>query len=1079
MPTITTSTATNSISNAFGYPNCSAMDYNVVTGELWIVFQDATNRGAIYKSSNNGTTWSFQANFTMAGKTIEDIQEMRIDSKGDSMHLVILVNNGTAEEMHYKRIPISSGTPDTSTGSLKFSGPAGTSQSLIYSSACVPVYNSDGSIHIFLACAQRGTSSGVRVYAATVRGDDARTTFVNDAIIGPTREWRVSGDDQLTVSLDVEHNGNGITANTPNVWVTWLSFTTIYAVRCTWKGYKSGWSTPSKAATVATGRTSERDVHGRWDGKRFVIMSPNPAANQQIQLIERNSTNTANVATRTSPSNGFGSLIVGRALSYNHVTQDARCFAAINSSIYWIDYIRATNSWGTWTSTAWGDPIGGSKSEWGVRRGTYGTAQYDAYTETGAASPWTISSQALTVNFAPTAPTWVTGGAGSVLTNGGAFDVGSDLLLDWDFHDPNTTDTQQSFALQRQIGAGTIQWWRTSDNTWQLAETFNTSSTTSLTLAAANWVGAGGATDPAHIYKVSVKDSGGSIQSPYSIGLSVVPSTRVDPTVTSPTDNQVLNSGIVPVTWTVAEQGAYRVKILPSLVQDFFNRSVSNGWGTADYGGTWTVSGGSASDYSVAGNTLRASHAAINTDHEGKLPNILADDINVLFGPLAVAATATGSALIIGFRARYIDANNFVDCKVFFNTNSIATVQVRYCVGGVFTSSTPFAPGGIGAAGPASIRFVASGTDLMARMWSTGSAEPTAWHTTLSNCPIIASGPIAVRTELNTGNTNTLPFLFFGDNLLVSDASLVTYDSGFITDPLPLTPSVLALTPPVILPDGYGGHLTLQTLNAEGCPSQIDTVPFTVDFVEPVSPTVVLSNTPTAGGITVTASQPAATGAQPATSRIDLWRREVVTGTVNPVNANPFFETNATDWTNSGYSTIARSTSQAHEGTASLLCTPNGSTATPKAQTTALYAVTTGARYAMRGWTRSTTANKTVRYYIDWYDNTPTLLGSTVQDFTAVAGAWVYGEVRGTAPVGATQARIAIGQLATPAAGDTLFGDELQFMGANDDDGIRINIDVNTGQGYVDWRAVTGVDYEYRAAAYADNGTFTYGPWVD
>jgi hypothetical protein len=1081
MSTITTSTATNAISNAFGFPVTSQMDYNIITGELWIVFQDITNRGAIWKSSNSGTSWTFQGNFTVSGRTIEDIQEMRIDSAGDSMHMTLLVNNGTSEEMHYKRITIASGAPDV-TGSVKFSGPAGSSQSLIYSSACVPVYNADGSIHIFLACAQRGTTSGVRVYAVTVRNDDARTTFVNDAIIGPTREWRQSGDDQLTVSLDVEHNGNGITASNPHVWVTWLKDTTIYCVRCTWKGYKSGWSTPSKAATVATGRSAERDVTGRWDGRRFVIMSPNPSANQQMQLFERNSTNSANTATRTSPSNGFGSLISpGKALSYNHVTQDARVFAAINSSVYWIDYIRATNSWGSWTSTAWGDPIGGSKSEFGLRRGTYGTAQYDAYIETGGSSPWTVASQSLAVNFAPTAPTWVTGGAGSVDTNGGAFDVSSSLVLDWDFHDPNAADTQQSFALQRQIGAGTIQWWRTSDSTWQLAETFNTSSSTGITLAAANWVGAGGASDSAHIYKVSVKDSGGSIQSPYSIGLSVVPSTRVDPAVTSPTDNQILNSGVVPVTWTVAEQSAYRVKILPAIGQDFFTRTTSNGWGTADYGGAWTITGlGATSEYSVSSGTGRMQHTVLNQDHEIKLANVLADDINVLVGPVTFSVAATGAAVPWAVRARYLDANNFVDVRAFFNTGGGGpSVAVRWLLAGVETVSSFVVPSGISSTGPLSIRFVANGTDLMARMWNTANPEPTSWNVSLSGCPIIASGPIAIRTEVDTGNTNTLPVTFTTDGLIVSDASLASYDSGFLTDPLPLTPTVLSFTPPITLPDGYGGQVTLQTRNAEGCPSVIDTVPFTIDFVEPVTPTVVLNNTPTAGGLTVTTSQPALVGAQPATSRIDLWRRKVVTGTVNPANANPYFETNATDWTNSGYSTIARSTSQAHEGTASLLCTPNGSTATPKAQTTALYAATAGGRYEMRAWVRSTTANKTVRLYIDWYDNTPTLISSSTQDLTSVAGTWVYGTVRATAPLGTTQARIAIGQLATPAAGDTLFGDELQLMGANDDTGIRINIDVNTGQGYVDWRSITGIDYEYRAAAYADNGTFTYGPWVD
>ena len=105
--------------------------------------------------------------------------------------------------------------------------------------------------------------------------------------------------------------------------------------------------------------------------------------------------------------------------------------------------------------------------------------------------------------------------------------------------------------------------------------------------------------------------------------------------------------------------------------------------------------------------------------------------------------------------------------------------------------------------------------------------------------------------------------------------------------------------------------------------------------------------------------------------------------------------------------------------------------------------------------------------------------GWTTRDLTAVAGVWIWGWVRGTAPAGATQARIAVGELATPASGDTLYGDELGLYIANDDDGIRIVAGAVSGTTYLDWRAVTGVDYEYRAYAESLNGTLVWGQWVD
>lgn len=868
----TTANPSGTISSAFGYPPNPVMDLNVQTGVLWIVWRDQANRGAIASSSDNGVSWTSQGNFVCSGYTIEDICAMRIDSAGQHMHLIILASNGTAEVGLYKRIGIASGTADTSPGTVQFTGPAGTNQSNEYTGALAPVVNPDGSIHNFIAFAQRGSQTGITVYAVTVRADAGLTSFVNNAIIGPTRVYKVTSTDSCTVSVDVEHNGDGITSSTPNVWAAWLVDTTTYCIRAAWKGYKAGWQTPSAASVVATGSMSERDQPAVWDGQRYIIIRPAAGSLSQMQFFERKADNSGNAAVHLTPVHPQGTLSGAKALSYNYVTKDVRIFAigASNTDIYYIDYFRSSGTFGSWTDTGL-NPVG---SEWGLRRGTYGTAQYDMYHEEGSSSPWTISNAVWAVNFAPTAPDWITGTAGTVSQSGAAFDASSALTLDWNYHDPNAADVQASYALSRQIGTNAVQWWRASDSTWQSSETFNSSATTALTLSTANWLGAGGSSDPAHVYKVATKDSGG-LTSAYSAGLAIVPSARVDPTLSTPTTGSTLNVGNLSLTWAVTEQSAYRV---------------------------------------------------------------------------FVKNTVTG-----------------------------ATV----------------------------------------------------------------------------------------------------YDSGFLSDPTPASPSVLAYTVPVALPNGFAGQVQLTTKNVEGLAGTTRSANFTIVFVEPVSVTSSAVAAPMSGGINVTVAQGAASGAQPATTSIDIYRRRSVAGTVAPVNANPYFETNANDWTSSGYSSIARSTSFAHQGSASLLCTPNGTTATPKAQTTALYAVTAGLAYEFRGWVRTTTANKTVRVYIDWYDNTPTLLSSTTRDYTAIATTWQFMQVAGNAPAGATQARISIGELATPASGDTIYGDELGLYLSNPDTGIRIVAGAATATAYLDWRAITGVDYEYRGYAESLNGQFGYGPWID
>jgi hypothetical protein len=869
MATITTTTVASG--NAFPYPPTSAMDRNPVDNSLWIVFASAANTLAIYKSTDNGLSWGSQGTFTATG--IYTLGEMRIDSGGQHVHVTWLDNNGSKDRLIYKRIPIGSGTADLSTGSaIVATGGSGTPQAFFFGACVYPNLNPDGTYAVVFGASFHGAGgSGWNLYALSIKNDGLFTTYPNDGIIYSTRHYVNSGDDTaITISCDVEHNGDGITSNTPNLWFCAQIFDRMYLVKLAWQGYKSGWTSPASATLIASGRSTVRDLPGRWDGKRYIIPSPNPSNLAQLDVYERNQSNTS-TTKRTTPSHPQGATIASNVLAWNHVTGDLRVFAVggAAATVYYVDYIRATNTWGSWTLVSATAPV---TSEWSVRRGTAGDYQYDFYMASGAGTPWTVSNVVLAVNFAPNQPTWVYGTGTTPALSGAAFDVSSSLTLDWSFNDPNLTDTQGTYALQRQIGTGTIQWWRTSDSTWQTVETQNASATSAVTLTTAQWLGAGGAADPAHVYKVRTWDAGGLPSAAYSAGLSVIPSTRVDPTLTAPTAAQILNSGIVTATWTVTEQAAYRV---------------------------------------------------------------------------TVTNVATGA---------------------------------------------------------------------------------------------------------------------------------VVHDSGFLTDPTPLAPSILSYDVPTVLQDGFSGSLTLQTKNAEGLTSVTRTVAFSVDFVEPVAPIITaLTAVPASGGINVTVTQAAATGTQPATVQMDLWRRKVVT--VTPTNSNPTFEVNANDWTNSNYSTAARSTVQAHTGVGSLLLTPTGAAATPFVQTTTIYPITGGSRWEARGWFRPTTANKVTRMYLQWYDNVNALISSSTRDLTPVAGVWIWGYFAAAAPSNAVGVRLAIGQLATPAAGDTMYVDDMQLFPANDDLGIRINANIASGTTYLDWRAVAGTEYEWRGYAVAANSTAVYGPW--
>jgi hypothetical protein len=152
--------------------------------------------------------------------------------------------------------------------------------------------------------------------------------------------------------------------------------------------------------------------------------------------------------------------------------------------------------------------------------------------------------------YPPNIPLWVN-------AQGQAADVSATLLLDWNFTDPDPTDTQSAYALSKQEGAGALEYWRASDSTWQATEQKNIIGTTAVTLPTAWGIDA----DPVHTYKVKVWDQS-DVASTYGDGLSVIPSAKVNPTVATPTEAQVLTNNSVTVTWTVAAQTAYRVKLV-------------------------------------------------------------------------------------------------------------------------------------------------------------------------------------------------------------------------------------------------------------------------------------------------------------------------------------------------------------------------------------------------------------------------------------------------------------------------------------------------------------------------------------
>lgn len=655
----------------------------------------------------------------------------------------------------------------------------------------------------------------------------------------------------VTPSMDIEHNGDGYTGGALNLWVC-FGRQKLNMVKLAFVG--NGWSGPTSFVQVASGFTAQNSMTGRWDGSRYIMAAPGASPNtDKVILYERNQANTVTIA-RQSQTHPTGAVRTC-TLAYDATNNNVRVYAVGTSTavLYYCDYIRATDTWSSWTIAVATAILGSGVDNYGVKRSTYDNSRYDLYTAHATPSPNTLVHTQQSLSYPPGVPTWVT-------ANAQGRDVAITLPLDWNFSDPDPSDAQTAYAVSRQIGAGALAYWRASDSTWQAAEVKNVSGTTILTLAA-SW---GAGSDATHTYRVKVWD-GADVASLYSTGLAVIPSVKVNPTITSPTAAQVLTGDTVLATWTVSEQTAYKIRL---------------------------VTGG-----------------------------------------------------------------------------------------------------------------------------------------------------------------------------------VTVYDSGFVSSSTP------SGTPAYSLQNNTSYSLFLITKNLEGLSSDEIQRDFSVLFIEPATPTTTAVPMPSLGVMRVTITNPTPVGTQPALTSQELWRRPVA----SPFLAEFDFETDLSGWVASaggaGVATITRDNTFAHKGSWSMKVVPAGGGPNAYGETTATYPAAQNQAWEAAAWIYTVTANKPATVWMHWFTAGSVYIISSLTQRAAVAGAWLYVSVIATPPPTATKFVIAAGVSNNPGVGDISYVDEVWGRLADASAGVRIAYGILSGGTVDDWRAVSGVSYEYRAAARGANNTTTPGAW--
>ncbi|WP_067196927.1 PKD domain-containing protein [Microbacterium sp. XT11] len=192
----------------------------------------------------------------------------------------------------------------------------------------------------------------------------------------------------------------------------------------------------------------------------------------------------------------------------------------------------------------------------------------------------------------------------------------------------------------------------------------------------------------------------------------------------------------------------------PAVARDAFERSGSPGWGTADVGGVWTVAGGAVSAASVSDGAGRLALAAGSTRNV-TLNAVSAKNVTLSADFRIDAEPSTGSTYA-GLIARSTASGNYTT-RVWFHTNGSVWLVIQK---GSTVLSSYQVPGLTRGAGDVfTVKVDVSGdasTVVSAKVWKTGTAEPSGWQSTFTDTSgITTAGAVGVHASRASSATST------------------------------------------------------------------------------------------------------------------------------------------------------------------------------------------------------------------------------------------------------------------------------------------------------------------------------------
>ncbi len=243
-------------------------------------------------------------------------------------------------------------------------------------------------------------------------------------------------------------------------------------------------------------------------------------------------------------------------------------------------------------------------------------------------------------------------------------------------------------------------------------------------------------------------------------------------------------AGTWPVTLTVTDNSsavgtkvAFAVvspAVAPSTIaQDSFGRTVANGWGSADLGGPWTLTG-SAANFTVNGSAGTQKVTAIGGSTAAYLNGPVGSDLDVRT-KIATDKAATGQGQWINITVRKVSTNNEYRVRVRMGSTGVFLAAAKLAgssssslVGAEISAGLSYVPGQY-----YQVRAEAIGsnpTTIRAKVWVDGTSEPSAWMLirTDATAGVQGSGSIGFSTF---DSATPAPVVFSFANLVVGPAN--------------------------------------------------------------------------------------------------------------------------------------------------------------------------------------------------------------------------------------------------------------------------------------------------------------------